>query len=145
MTISLSIADQWLYEVLSSDSTLTGALGDSEALFNSDVPDDQLVWPVVLFGVYSPEDMMGIGGVRIKSTLDYVVRVVGRDVPFTALNIAASRIDFLLHGARGTTSSGGTILSCVRIRPFSLVEISADPSVRYRHLGGIYRLEVQET
>jgi len=144
MTIAPRVAEKWIYTLLQSDATIQANLGSPDMVLNTDVPDDQSTWPIILFGVYTNEDMMGVGPTRIKTTLQYVIRAVGRDVPYSALDTLASRADLLLHGASGSAPGGGTILSCIRIRPFSLTETTADPTVRYRHLGGIYQLEVQE-
>ena len=144
MTTSTSVAESWIYSTLQPDATIQSGLGAADQLYNSDVPDDQSAWPIILYTLYVSDDLMGVGPARIKSTLQYVIRAVGRDVPFTALDALASRVDFLLHGASGTASSGGTVLSCIRLRTFSLTETTSDPSVRYRHLGGIYQIEVQE-
>ena len=52
----------------------------------------------------------------------------------------ADRIDELLHGVRGSIP-GLSVLSCVREAPVAYAEI--ENGIQYRHLGGLYRLQVR--
>ena len=129
--------DTWLYTVLHGDATLLAAApGDVHA----DAAPRGSVFPLVIFALQDATDGMGVNGTRILTRATYIVKVVGQATGYKALDTAASRVDTLLHRASGSVV-GGTIYSCVRTEPFQYRE-DLD-GVEYRHLGGLYEIQVQ--
>lgn len=130
------IADEWITTQLSADLVLA-ALG-----IHSDLAPQGEQPPYVVFQcLNAPRDMNGLGGTRIKSGTLYAVKVIGAGQSYAAIEDAANRIDQLLHNTSGTTSRG-RVLSCVREQEIHYPE--ATNGQHYRHLGGIYRIQVQE-
>lgn len=149
MSSEIVVAETWLYETLNGDETLmgsdegelgvTGVHSEKPTKVGSTAPEP----PYVVYSLASPgSDVMGATTQRIWSGLDYLVKAVGEGNSLAALNDIAARIDTLLHGKGGSPTGGGTVLSCVRVRPVSYAEQLGNNRY-YRHLGGIYRLEVQ--
>lgn len=141
----LAAVDTWLYATLSGDETLQSALGIADG---TEFVFDQLggpdsAFPVVVFEMQSrTEDWVTVNGTRILVTALYLVRAVDQTDSFaTKLWSADDRIDVLLQRQTGSNDYGA-ILSCVREKPFKLIEV--DNGIQYRHLGGFYRIQVQE-
>lgn len=136
------VADSWLYAVLAGDSTLVGLATGGVYAYNN--PNRTPVFPYVLFQLQAPGmDVRGVGPVRIMAPMVYLVRGIVEANSFGGnLKTIADRIDTLLQAASGT-AAGGSVLSCVREQPFALPEVAGDGR-QYRHLGGIYRLFVQD-
>lgn len=137
--IENTLVETWLYGKLSGDATLTAKVG---ARIYSYVAPTTATTPYVVFSAQSPGfDVMGVGTARVMLNCLYQVKVVVQDASFNTAKDAADRIDELLHGATGTPS-GGEVLGCVREGPLAYAEIS--DGIEYRHLGGLYRIWVQE-
>lgn len=129
--------EQWLYTTLAADTALTALVGTR---IYSHVAPNEATFPLVVFGLQTAEDVMGVGPARIMAQAVYVVRVIGQTGSFGALKAAADRLDAVLHGASGSAGDG-VVLACVRTQPFEMVETIA--GVQYRHLGGLFRLWAQ--
>lgn len=131
MANEVVIAERWLFETLSSDDLLS-----SFGIFSYLVPFDA-PYPVVFFAPYQVQsDTTTINAWRIKANFLYVVKAITQGTTLMDVQDAAARIDELLHRQRGAL-----ILSCVRWKPLAYPEQS--DGIEYRHLGGIYKLEVQ--
>lgn len=138
--IETTLIEAWIYNRLSTDATLTTAVGDH---IYSYVAPATAATPYVVFNAQSPGlDVMGVGTARVMLNSLYQVKVVVQDASFNGATAAANRIDALLHGATGTPT-GGQVLGCVREGPLAYAEVS--DGIEYRHLGGLYRIWVQET
>lgn len=133
----LVAAEQWLTTVLTGDSTLSASVG--LRVYGHIVPEGT-AYPYIWITNQAATDVMGVGPARILTNTLYAVRAVVQDTTFVNLNTLADRIDTVLHAASGTVAAG-TVMACVRVRPFVMVEPVG--GVQYRHLGGIYRLLVQ--
>lgn len=131
------VAEQWLHSVLSGDTALSTAVGGR--IYGYLAPAGA-AFPFVVYQNQAGRDVMGTGPTRIMANLLYIIKVIGETKSFGTIEAAANRIDAVLHAASGSNVRG-TVIACVRERPFSLVESS--PSGEYRHLGGIYRLFAQ--
>jgi hypothetical protein len=136
------VADSWLYAVLTGDATLMGLAAGGVHGYNN--PNRSPLFPYVLFQMQGAgQDVRGVGTARIMAPMVYVVRGISEGNSFGgSLRQIADRIDTLLHAASGT-AAGGLVLVCVREQPFALPETAPDGR-QYRHLGGIYRLFVQD-
>lgn len=132
-----TIAERWLYERLAADPVLA-AYG-----IHTDLAPQNTPMPYLIIQNQAPgNDLNGLGGRRIKTDPVYVVKAVTAGESYAPLADLAARIDAQLHRQRGDVA-GGRVLACVREQPFRLAQF--DTSKHYRHLGGIYRLQVQET
>jgi hypothetical protein len=132
-------AEQWLYATLNDDDTLSDSHGIT-GVYTDIVPDDA-TYPVALITEYTPgTDLAYNNAQRILTNPTYIVRAIDATASKASLENAADRIDTLLH--RQSDSDAG-VLSCVREQTFSLTEFDEQENQHYRHLGGIYRLNVQ--
>lgn len=138
--IENTLVETWLYGKLKNDATLAAKVGSRVYSY---VAPATAVTPYVVFNAQSPGfDVMGVGTARVMLNCLYQVKVVVQDASFSGAKDAADRIDELLHGATGTPS-GGEVLGCVREGPLAYAEVT--DGIEYRHLGGIYRIWVQES
>lgn len=129
--------DQWLYERLSGDTTLSNLVGGR--IYAYLAPQDATL-PFVLYSHQAGHDVRGVGPARIMTSLVYQVKAVGQGGSFGPLKAIADRLDTLLQGASGSVVDG-TVLMCVREQPIEYVEI--EDGVQYRHLGGLWRIIAQ--
>lgn len=130
---------EWIVATIESDATIMGMI--SGAYFGLIPPDVTL--PAVRFHVQVPHDVRGTGtpAQRIMTQLDWVIAAVTEGRLLSGLVQIADRLDTLLDNVNGETATL-SVLSCVRLEPFSMVE-EEDTPVGYRHAGGIYRTIVQ--
>ena len=135
--IETAVAEQWLYERLTGDSTLMGLLGNDPSRVVGYLAPEGTPEPFVVFQHQASSDMMVVNGQRIWSNLVYVVKVVDRGESFSQAWDIAQRVDAVLHRASGTVSTG-EVLECVRERLIAYVE--HDGKEMYRHVGGVYRI-----
>lgn len=126
-------AYQWLYTTLANDATLLGLVGGR--VYRNVAPQGAAM-PFLVFSYQGGYDVLGVGAVRIMSSLVCAVRAVGLWTGYDTLRQIADRADALLHAAQGTQ-----VLACVREFPLDYVE--TDAGIVYAHVGGQYRLLVQ--
>jgi len=100
-----------------------------------------VTYPFIVHGRQASTDFTLLGGTRLWSDLLYLVRAVGRVSSWSSLAPIADLIDARLHEKSGPVEGGGAVLSCIRVEPFTLVEVVA--GVQYRQMGGVYRLLAQ--
>jgi hypothetical protein len=133
-----NIAEKWLYQQLTADSTLA-ALG----VFSVTVPTRN-DYPAVVF-VARPEqgggDVNVINGEIVMARLMYIVRASTAGMSYGPISQAAALIHKQLHLKSGNVT-GGKVLACTRVHPFSYAE-EEEGGDHYRHMGGVYRLFVQ--
>ena len=134
----LVIADTWLVATLSGDATIAAAA--TGGVHDGNAPQGTAA-PYVIIAYQSGSDVVGLGGRRVLTNPLYLVKVVGQAESYADLQPIANRVDQLLHAATGT-AAGGRVLSCVRETPVKYPETKN--GIPYRHLGGLYRLQVQE-
>ncbi len=129
--------EKWFYTVLAADATLAPLVPGG---FHADLAPEGVSYPLVIWTLIDSGDAMGVNGLRIQTTVRYLVKVVGQTASFVALETAANRIDTLLHRASGSVT-GGFVFSCVRLEPVRYTEHSDGQT--FRHLGGLYELQAQ--
>lgn len=146
MAAESTLAFAWLFQVLSTDSTLAGLVTG----FYRGVAPVGTTPPWVTFDLHSPTDVTTVTGIRLFTRDLYQVQAVGPESLFATLEAAADRIDALLNLARNasiTTQSGhsGTLLACVREGQIALPDDVPGSSygTAWRLLGGLYRLTIQ--
>lgn len=133
----LAICEQWLTSKLTGDSTIGGIVGTR---VYGEVAPEKTAFPYVLFTQQSTSDVMTNGAQRIMNNAVFAVRGVAPKENYATLRTLADRIDAVLHKASGQVATG-TVVACVRERPFSLDE--TEKGVQYRHFGGVYRIYSQ--
>jgi len=137
MSQEVLLVDRWLYELLTSDSTLVGLVGGRVYGY---LGEQDGALPYVLYSYQGGHDVRGNGPTRFMVSLLYQVKVVGVGASFQPLREIADRLDRILQGASGTVS-GGRVLVCVREQPINFPEV--DNGVVYRHVGGLWRIHAQ--
>jgi hypothetical protein len=133
-----AVAEEWLSATLNGDPTLTALVPG--AAWNTQA-DEGTSYPLVIYQMMSGVDTAAVGAIRIWTDLVYMVKVIGETAAFLDVDVAAARIDALLHRASGTVADG-TIVSCVREQTFRLSESIAG-GLQYRQAGGLYRINAQ--
>jgi hypothetical protein len=137
------VAKSWLRATLAADATLVALVGGAGAprIYDGPAPEGS-AFPYVVFLPYTRgRDLSVIGEIRVWSELPYIVKAVHQAESYAdPLQTLAERIDALLHRSRGMVA-GGEVIACVRTSPLEYPELKH--SVQYRHLGGIYKLQVQ--
>lgn len=99
-------------------------------------------YPLVVFQMLSGgNDKRTLIGNRIWSTPTYLVKVVAQGSSTDAVESTAGRIDAALHQAKGNVS-GGAVVSCLRIRPHELPELT--DGKYYSNIGGEYTFQIEE-
>lgn len=132
------VAERWLYQTLSANATLA-VLG----IYSHVIPPEATLPAVVFVPNAAGSDLRGVGRIRpILTTLDYVVKVVGAGESVAPIAAAAGLVHDLLDAQSGS-ATGGQVLACVREQLINYPETSQ--GIRYHHLGGLYRLQVQPT
>jgi hypothetical protein len=131
------IADTWLYTVLSTDAQLVAVVGTQ---IYADVAPIDATYPVVVYSSQANHDVSALGAKRIFNSAVYQVKVIGQVASYGPLRVPANRIEALLHGKSGSTPDG-TVISAVRESFVRYSEV--DNGLQYRHLGGLYRLQMQ--
>ena len=113
-------AERWLYSVLSGDELLAGLGVVGVHAYTTRETD---AMPYILYQYQGGYDVRGV-----------------REGPMSGLVAISTRIDNLLQAQSGSNVDG-TVIGCVRERPFSLPERVEGRT--FSHLGGVYRLWVQ--
>lgn len=132
--------DEWLYQTMSADSTLT-ALASGGVHADVAPPDSTL--PAVVFSDLGGADTVGVDGTRILTSGLWLVRAIAEATSWQGtLRQAADRIDAVLDNTSGVVS-GVTVGKCSREAPHKLVDTAHGR--QYRHLGGTYRIVLYPT
>lgn len=114
------------------DTWITTQLSGLGTLYFDQAPRTA-VYPHILASLTTPgTDVRGVGTKIVMNDLLYVVKVVGRESSYAALNSLADAVHAALHG-----KSGAGVEACVREQT---VRYSEYTEVLYHHLGGIYRI-----
>lgn len=134
-----SAAERFIHTTLSADTQLTAVV--STRIYNTRRPPNTAL-PAVVFQLQAgTNDFVALGGVRVWSSLLYLVRGIAEQTSFEGnLVTIANEIDGALHAASGSNVSG-VVYTCVRERPFQLVEVTEGRE--FRHLGGLYRIQAR--
>lgn len=129
---------QWIHDTLTPDTAWAaaspGGLWDGPAAHDTE-------YPFTRFGLQSGIDVRGISTVTIMQDDLWLIRGICPGQDYTPLHAIAARIHVLLHGVLQQAVPGGMIVSCMREQAFRLE--STQGGREFRHLGGIYRINVQ--
>lgn len=137
---------RWVWETLTTDATLQGLLGGSQAALERLVADgtydgDADKW--VTFDVLPPLDVKGVGMVQIMSQVQFQVKVTAKGSSYGPCVPIYERVHTLLEGRLNQVPSAGEglVLTAQRVSGIRLPE-RAD-GIEYRHLGGTYETLTQ--
>ena len=129
--------DKWLIEYLEGDATLDGLIS---GVFSELIPSDRPL-PAIRLQLMSAPDVMGVGTHRVLTRMSYAILAVtsgGSPAPLAAIT---TRLDELLQGATGQSATI-EVMSAVRTEVISYS--TREDGVRYWHVGGMYRFDVNQ-
>lgn len=106
-----------------------------------DVPPADTAYPFISVTFLGGSDLMNINDHRIWSNQLWKVTAMKRADTAANLSTVASTIDSRLHQASADVETGH-IYECNRESPFR--RSFEENGVRYRELGGLYRLRIQD-
>lgn len=136
--------DRWLHARLTGDTGAGGLFGTPpvvSGVWPDLIPEGESL-PAIRYSMLAPGvDTMVVDGHRILTNPLYLVAVVHETRSYWGLAAAANRIDTLLHRGVGLFPPI-TVIECIREEIYRLAEDEGDE--HFRHLGGLYRLRVQE-
>ena len=133
--LELVTVETWLYTRLANN-----AVGVSDRVY-ADVAPRGSTFPLVIYQLQTPKDVMTLSGVRIMTRGTWIVKAVMPTQSFGDLSEIAELIDSRLHRQRYTIAGEGIVLACVREAPFKMTEVTDGLPIRY--LGGMYRIQAQ--
>lgn len=126
----------FIYSTLVADATMNGHVNGR--IYEGIAPSSA-AFPYVIFQEYAPNDVMGMGAVRLWRNDLWIVKVLDRTESFFGnIKTIATRLDTVLHRGAGTNVEG-VVWACTREQPLSQIE-SNEGGDQIRHLGGIYRI-----
>lgn len=123
--------------MLATSAGVTAIVGDR--IFPDVAPPDT-EYPFVVYGQQSTSDLQGVGPDRIWTEVEMLIRGYAGTDDYEPLRPLAKAIDGAFRSATVTTT-GGSVVSAQRIRPFAQREEYETGPVRA--LGGIYRVYTQ--
>lgn len=129
--------NEWLYTVLAADSDVTDLVGTR--IYDGLAPRGA-TYPVIIFNFLTGSDVMAVGSIRVMNSGLYQVKAVAQATSYADVSPVADAIDSALHRASGSVGDGA-ILACRREQPIVYIEQVND--LQYRHMGGLYRIQVQ--
>lgn len=139
MVAEISRVNQWMWSVLSGDSTLSTAV--SGRIYADEAPQGALT-PMVIFAYLGGAERLRPFHDRRFTTALYLVRAIADGSSYEAIETIADRIDSLLTvGDQGTVVRDVRISSCQREQPHQRKDSENGKPVVY--LGGFYRLFFQ--
>lgn len=141
----VALGFQFLYGVLSADSTLAGYAPGG--VYRALAPPTATT-PFVVMIYQAGSDSVTMNGFRMLDDMTYQIKVVGPANSMASIASAAERVDQLLGGTNTGPTSGvigsnlGQCLACYRQSPLAYDElINAE---LFTHLGGLYRLIIEQ-
>lgn len=134
----ITVGYEWLYNLLANDPTGLGAIPIGGVFRGA--AGDGTATPYIVMQYMGGHDVIGSGGHRIMADMPFHVYAIGPASSYANVKLAANRLDTLLQGASGTTS-GGTVIACVRQSPISIEENVN--GVLWTRFGGVYRIWAQ--
>lgn len=126
----------WIQTVLLADAGVSAITTD---IYQDRAPV-VAAYPFIVIQSQQATDVMGVGTARIITDSIYIVKSIAQSETYTPLIPLAKAIDLALHGVTGTLS-GGSIFACIREESFRFSE--TEDGDHFKHLGGIYKLQLQ--
>lgn len=126
-------ADRWLFDVLSSDVNLEGAIGDR--IYMDTAPEGSSYPFIGMQFVYGRAVSNMMADIVMFDEV-WLVKATGKGNDYTALEPIVNRISQVLHKA-----SGSGVVACFEEEILRFSEI--DQGEVYKHLGHYYRIYTQ--
>lgn len=130
-------ADQWIWETIQGSVGLLDVVDDR---VYADVAPGGTVWPAVVYQYQGGGDILTQETSRVLHSGVWLIRIIQPTRSYLEMQPAADLLDTLFHSTAGTAGDG-VVYSSVREAPYRLLEV--DDGVEFRHLGGLYRLQIQ--
>lgn len=139
MSADSTRVDQWLYQTLSGNQTLSTAVGGRIYV---DMAPQGATFPLVLFAFLGGADKVLTFRSRFTNAI-YLVRAVGDGSSYSPIRSIADRIDALLSTVpdNGIIVDDIRIASCNREQPHQRMDMERGKPTVY--LGGFYRIRYQ--
>lgn len=146
--------DTWLYSKFTGDAVLRARIGARVFVDFAPETDTDLAraveYPLIVFGLQSARESVGMGGERLLVEPLYRILAIGKGAGYGAIQDIADRMDALLQPSPPvveTVSVGGSsylVYGCYRERLIQYAEAQAG-GIRYNYLGGLYRPTIEQT
>lgn len=135
--LEASAAESFLRSTLQGDATLVALVPGG--IWNTQAPQERPdpKYPALVFQQMSGNDYAAVGAERIWTNMLYLVKVIADDQNFDAADVAAARVDVLLHRASGANVSG-QVWSCTREQVIRMPDELGQH--QFRSSGAMYRL-----
>ena len=134
-----------VFGLLAADAELA-AVVPVERIYEGVAPQDA-VHPLITIQSYTdPIDTTYNGGVRAMTEVDLMIRVwdetaASHGSSAVLVSSVADRVDAVLSAAGPTRTTGGTVVSCQRVREVHGTDLQGSSTI-VRHAGGRYQLIV---
>ncbi|GBD17573.1 hypothetical protein HRbin27_00055 [bacterium HR27] len=129
---------RWIVTTLRNDAQLAGLIAGRVHL-DQVPPDSQL--PAIVVSQHSTRDVNAIGGARVVTVVQVLVKVIGHPTGLPSLATIAERLDEVLHGASAELTAV-TVHGCVRTE--QVLYLEGVETGGYAHVGGIYQVIARE-
>ena len=140
------LAETWIENQIRGNTELAGTVNGQ--IFSYLAPAG-VSFPYIVFRLEDSQDEITINGARMMGVLFYSVKIVKDVTSFSEILKPARQIEEVLNRQKGGVSVmvkgdalTGRVMSCVRSQIIAFVE-KDDGARQIRHLGGVYRLQVQ--
>lgn len=131
-------AQIWLQATLSADPTVASVFGTNVG--QNPLPRES-AYPRLTYNCLTPQnDLILVGSDIYYASLRFVVRGIVKGNSTYAIKDALAAMHTAIHAKYGFTDDA-YIVSCVRVRPYHLPEIS--DSIEYTHQGGEYLIRLR--
>ena len=139
-----AIAEQWIYQTLSGDGTLSALVGGriySTVAPQTADPNPADAYPMVVFASLTSADVQEFGPLRTMAQALYDISAYDAVPSIVGLDAIMARVDALLQGKQAVTA-GGYVLGCRRER----TRFTGDPDagIAYRRSAAVYRIYIEE-
>ncbi len=134
------LAEKWLKDTLSGDSTLMaaalGGIWDGPAR-------DGTKYPIVRYDLQSAVETRTTDLTTLWLNMLWLIRGVAETTSLATLRTISNRINVKLHGSHDVAVTDGMIMWCSREQGFN--QQAVENGREYRHVGGIYRIVIKAT
>lgn len=134
-------AAQWLVSTLQADSTLAGYFGGTVRVYRYPLPET-ITFPAIVLSHAGGVDKQGLGTFRYLVADQWLVKVIDQNGDQLPAGTIFKRVDAVLHGNTGGTTSFARVYTASRQTTVDYCEVSDGKP--YQHIGGTFRLWVQD-
>lgn len=134
--IETTRVDEWLKTTLAASAPLAALV--STRIYGYVAPQGT-TGNMVIYNWMGGSDLVAVSGYRALVNGLWQVKAVTQSNSFAQAKAIMDIVDGLIHRQTGSTSDS-LILACVRESPVQYPEITN--GIQYRHLGGLYRIQI---